>query len=511
MRVLTAEQMRQTEKEAEIYGLSAHRLMENAGSAAAAFIRRTFEPEGRNCMIFCGAGNNGGDGYVVARKLIESGANVLVAQVGGKPKGDEALGMFETVGLMGMPVLNFEQEYERTLGVLEKADIVVDAIYGTGFRGELDTWAEQACAAINGAIVAVVSLDMPTGVECDTGRVAEGAVKADFTVAFDSKKPAHILPSSKDSCGVVEVVDIGIPGEARAAAGTAGEIGTAAVIKSLPRRAENSHKGDHGKLLVVAGSGRYRGAAALAVSAALRCGAGLVTLAGVKTVVDAAAAKLYECVYTELPHTDADMILADRAIPFLRGAADEATAVLYGCGVGQGGEAEKLLKFLIREQKCPLVIDADGINALAANINILEEQRGAVILTPHVGEMSRLAQKSVAEIERDRAEIALAFAQEHNVYMVLKGHETVIASPKSMLQINRTGNAGLAKAGSGDVLAGMIAAFAAQGLDPFAAAAAGVHLHGLAADEAASELSQYAMLPGDLPMYVARVLRKFER
>jgi NAD(P)H-hydrate epimerase len=504
--------MRQVEAEAAKYGMSAHRLMENAGRAAAAFIRRTFEPQGLNCMIFCGVGNNGGDGLVVARKLIESGANVLVALVGGKPRSEEARAMYETVGMMGMPVLFFEQDYERTLGVLEKADIVVDAIYGTGFRGELDTWAERACVAINGAIAAVVSLDIPTGVECDTGRVADGAVNADFTVAFDSKKPAHVLPSSKPSCGEVEVADIGIPGEARKSVdGLVGDISTASVIKSLPKRAENSHKGSYGKLLVVAGSGRYRGAAALAVSAALRCGAGLVTLASVRPVIDAASAKLYECVYAELPNNDKDIILAERSIPLLREGLGDATAALFGCGVGLGQEAEKLLKFLVREARCPLVIDADGINALAANINILEEASAPVILTPHPGEMARLTGKTVAEIEQGRAECALTFAQEHDAHVVLKGPETVIASPQGMFLVNRTGNAGLAKAGSGDVLAGMIAAFAAQGLTPMAAAAAGVNLHGLAADEAAAELSQYAMLPSDLPMYLAKVLQKYQR
>lgn len=512
MRVVTAGQMRQMEEASLEHDMTYQRLMENAGSAAAAFIRKTFQLEGLNCMIFCGAGNNGGDGFVTARKLIESGANVLVALVGGKPRGEDAQAMYDMIQLMGMPVLSLEDNYDKIIGILEKADIVVDAIYGTGFRGELDTWSEKACEAINNAIAAIISLDIPTGIESDTGRAAEKAVRADFTIAFDSGKPAHILPSGKEYCGVIEIVDIGIPDEAREGLdGLFGEIRTEAVIQSLPKRAENSHKGMHGRLLIIAGSSRYRGAASLAALAALRCGVGYVALASTSQVITAAAAKLYECIYVELPENDMNCILADRAIPLLRESIGEASAILFGCGAGAGADAEKLLKFLIRDAKCPLIIDADGINALATNINILDEARAPVILTPHPGEMSRICGKPVAKIEEDRCEAAMTFAAEHDVHIVLKGHETVIASPQGVYLVNKTGNAGLAKAGSGDVLAGMIAAFAAEGLGPLAAAAAGVHLHGLAADEAAKELSQYAMLPSDLPDYLARVLQKHNR
>lgn len=507
MRVVTSSAMKQIERASLDYDMTFSRLMENAGSAAAAFIRRTFKPEGLNCMIFCGNGNNGGDGFVAARKLIENGANVLVVLVGGNPKSDEARSMYETVELMGMPVLMLEENYDRVMETLEKADIVVDAIYGTGFHGSLDEWTATACEAINNAIAAVVSLDIPTGVECDTARTATGAVKADFTVVFDSLKPVHILPEGKEHCGVIEIVEIGIPDEAREGIqGLFGEVSTEAVFKSLPKRRVASHKGDYGRLLIIAGSNRYRGAASLAVSAALRTGVGYVTLASTKTVCDAASAKMYEPIFVELPENEVGEILSDNSTPLLRESMNKATAILFGCGLGLGSDTEKLLEYVVENAKCPLIIDADGINVLAANINILTDAQPPVVLTPHPGEMSRLCSMDTEEIERDRSAAALGFAARHNAYVVLKGHETVIATPQNTFLTNRTGNAGLAKAGSGDVLAGLLAGLLAQKLPIAEAIAAGVHLHGLAADLAAEELSQYAMLPSDLPGYLARIL-----
>ncbi len=509
MRVVTAGAMKQIEEASLNFDMTYQRLMENAGSAAAAFIRRTFQLNGLNCMIFCGSGNNGGDGFVAARKLIENGANVLVVLVGGSPRSEEARSMYEKIELMGMPVLSLEENYERVMDILEKADIVVDAIYGTGFRGELDTWTQKACEAVNNAIAAVIALDIPTGLECDTAKAAEGAVKADFTVVFDTLKPVHILQAGKEHCGIIELVAIGIPDEAREGIqGLFGEIKTDAVLKSLPPRDPTSHKGKHGRLLVVAGCSRYRGAAALSTLAALRSGVGYVTLASTKSVCDSVAAKLYEPIYVELPESDVNGIAAENSMPLLRESMREATAILFGCGLGLGPNTEKLLEYFIKNARCPLIIDADGINAVAANINVLSETTVPIILTPHIGEMSRLCGVSAEQIAADTSGVALQFATKHNVYVVLKGHETVVASPESTYLENHTGNAGLAKAGSGDVLAGIVSAFTAQGLAPMDAATAAVHLHGLAADEACAELSKYAMLPSDLPNYLAKILSR---
>lgn len=503
MRVVTSEQMKQLERRALDYDLTFQRLMENAGSAAAAFLRRTFTLEGLNCMLFCGRGNNGGDGFVAARKLAENGANVLVVTVGGEPKSPEALSMFQMLSMMELPILPLEESREKILAVLQKADIVVDAVCGTGFHGELRDWERVAANMINDAIAAVIALDIPTGVECDSGTVAPGAVRADFTVAFDSRKQAHILPSSAPMCGAVEIVDIGIPEEARIGIDTVvGSVQTQDVLARLPIRRPDAHKGDFGRLLIVAGCSRYRGAASLATLAALRCGTGLVTLASTEPVCSAAAAKLYENVYLPLPQNETGGIAGtEQSINLLEPEILKSTAILFGCGMGDTQATASLLTRLLQKATCPVVIDADGINAIASNINILKMTKAPLVLTPHPGEMARVSGREISDLMADRYGAALEFARVHRLTLALKGHETVIASADGKLLVNQTGNVGLAKAGSGDVLAGMVAAYCALGLDPYWAAVSGVHLHGIAADTTAKKLGQHAMLPSDLMRY----------
>lgn len=499
MRVVTKEQMKRIEQESLSYDLTFHRLMENAGSAAAAFIRRTFQVGDLGCMVFCGAGNNGGDGLVVARKLSESGANVLVVLTDGAPAGEEAAAMHATAEMMQLPIAMWAQSREKILEHLPHIDIIVDAIYGTGFHGKLDEAHAEICAAINGAIAAVVALDIPTGVECDTGRADENAVRADFTVAFDSLKPLHVIPSSLALCGVIELADIGIPEEAHGdLAVNFGSLTTEQVFSHLPHRTADSHKGDFGRLLCVCGAARYRGAAALAALGALRCGAGMVTVASTEPVCAAVAAHVLEATFLPLGEAEQGCIDSESAAALLPAALESATAVLFGCGLQNTPHAARILSFLLRNAPCPLVIDADGINALSGNIHLLREAKAPVILTPHPGEMARLCGTDTAEIQRDRFSAAMQFAREHGVVLTLKGAQTLTALPDGGVYINRTGNPGLAKAGSGDILAGMIGALLAQGIAPTLAAACAVHLHGLAADATAARFSQYGMLPSEL-------------
>lgn len=498
MRVVTGEQMKKMEKAALQYDLTYHRLMENAGSAAAAFIRRTFRVEGLNCMIFCGSGNNGGDGLVVARKLFEAGAKVLVVMVGSPPKSVEAISMYDTAKLMDIPIAGFSSHRERVLEVMGEADIIVDALYGTGFQGALSDTARDACSAINSAIAAVVSLDTPSGVNCDTGAADSDAVHADFTIAFDSHKPAHVIEASAGLCGQIELVDIGIPDAAREGISSKfGKLSSEQVFGLLPPRDPAAHKGSHGRLLSVCGSAQYRGAATLSAMGALRAGAGLLTVASTEAVCAAVAAHLCEAILLPLDAT-ADGRIDARATPKLTAVLQNANAVLFGCGLGEGEDAEKLLRYMLRGTTHPVIVDADGINTLARNIDILQEAKAQVIVTPHPGEMARLCGTDIDAVQADRTGYATRFAQQRQVVVVLKGPETLIAEPGGGLFINTTGNAGLAKGGSGDVLAGMCAAFAAQGLEPYYAAACAVFLHGLAADRTAARRSQYAMLPSEL-------------
>jgi len=580
MEIVTRSQMKQIEQNALAYDLTFHRLMENAGSAAAAFIRRTFAVAGLNCMVFCGSGNNAGDGMVVARKLTEDGANMVIVLLDGTPGSEESAAMYNTAMMMQIPMVDFSTQHQKVMDFLSQTDIIVDAICGTGFTGGLREIHRGACRAVNEAIAAVVSLDIPTGVECDSGAADPDAVRADFTIAFDRAKPAHVLAASAQLCGVVETVDIGIPTEAHAGIPTweqpapayesaapesfvfqaepeplpAVEGGLTFVVPEEPApappapespipaapagaaspfspespffeaepaapapaaasgeifdlgrvfglllpRPQNSHKGTFGRLLNISGSQNYTGAAALSSMAALRCGAGLVTLASTGEVCAAAGGHIPEATFLPLAKSAVGGIDFEGSMPILAPRLGAADAVLLGCGLGNTTHTAQLLAFVLQAATCPVVVDADGINALAQNIYVLQKASAPVVLTPHLGEMARLSGLSIQEISADRQGAALRFAQEHGVVLVLKGPGTLVASPDGRLAENTTGNPGLAKGGSGDVLAGMIGALLAQGIPPREAAACGVFLHGLAGDRCAARRSQYAMLPHEL-------------
>ncbi|MGI6403728.1 MAG: NAD(P)H-hydrate dehydratase [Oscillospiraceae bacterium] len=532
MRVVTSAQMKQIEENSLRYDLTFQRLMENAGSAAAAFLRRTFKIQDRNCIIFCAKGNNGGDGLVVARKLTENDVNVVVTLLDGLPTSPEAMEMYRLLDAMGVPILGFEQAADKLASWLTQTDLVVDAICGTGFQGELREHHRRACDLINQSACAVVSLDIPTGVECDSGQIARGAVKADFTLVFDSLKPAHVLPGSKEQCGAIEVLDIGIPDEAREgivyanydsqeeepppleqepspsaistvemppqAPVTRGKMTLSQAFERIPPRREDSHKGTYGKLVNVAGSARYRGAAILSTLGALRCGTGLVTLCSTEPVCAAVSAHAPEAILLPLAQNDIGTLDGTLPLSPLTQCLEEADAVVFGCGLGNNLHTARLLEHVLKNTTCPVVLDADGINAVAGNIHVLKEAKAPLLLTPHPGEMARLAGCDIAQVEANREEMALDFARQHHVTVVLKGPRTLIASPDGALTVNETGNSGLAKGGSGDLLAGMIGALLAQGMAPHYAAAVGVFLHGMAADRTAKRLSRTAMLPRDV-------------
>jgi len=277
------------------------------------------------------------------------------------------------------------------------------------------------------------------------------------------------------------------------------------VLSVLPVRPVSSHKGSFGRVLNITGSSRYRGAAVLGCLGALRAGAGLCVLASVPDACNAAAAQLPEVILCPLPVCEKGYINFEKAIPLLKEEMSLASAVLIGCGLGNDHHAAKLLEFVLGNDKTA-IIDADGLNALANNLHLLKNTRVQAILTPHPGEMSRLCKASTDDIAKDRAGYAARFAKENNVTVALKGHGTVVASPDGNLFINPTGGPGLAKGGSGDVLAGIIASFAAQGISPVDACICGVYLHGLSADKTAARRGQYAMLPGEITVDLAEIL-----
>lgn len=510
-RVLTAKQMKVLEARSDELGVSYSRLMDNAGSAAAALIRRTTDVLNKNCMIFCGRGNNGGDGFVVARKLQEYGANVIVVLADGLPKTEISYQMYDQARRLDLTFFDYETDEVSVHKYLSTADIVVDALFGTGFHGELSEKFRSVCRQINNAVAAVVALDFPSGVDTDTGHVAEGAVRADFTVAFDSLKPSHLLASSRQQCGKVVAVDIGIPSQAREDMSFRCMVSEPEMVFSaIKKRPGDAHKGTFGKLLMLCGSASFRGAASLATGGALRSGAGLVTLASVEPVIQAVAARYAEPVYLSLPASEEGM-LSRMAIPEILDHLEKASACLIGCGLGRSEDTQALVWSVIRSAKCPLLIDADGINLVAENIDILLEAQCPVVITPHMGEFARLTGMTVQEIRENRLEIAADFSKRYGVILVLKDSTTLIASPSGNLYFNTTGNPGLSRGGSGDTLAGIISGLLAQSINPVGCGVCGVYLHGLAADRCAARLSQYGMLPSDLLTDLCQIFLENDR
>lgn len=507
MRIVTKEEMRQIEINSLNYDLTFGRLMENAGSAATTFIRQTLGVEGLNCLVFCGNGNNGGDGFVAARKLDEYGANVVIILTGGTSFSEESLGMLEQAESLGIPILSLSEDADKLEPLMEQCDIIIDAIYGTGFRGELKDNAKAAAKLINSAIAAVISFDIPSGIECDSGKISEDAVEADFTVVFDSLKPLHINPRAIKYCGKIEVVNIGVPKEAYVGIKSKCEnIITEKAAEIIPVRENNTHKGDYGRLLCIAGSRMYRGAASLAALGALRSGVGICTLGATEPVCTSTASHFHECTYLPLPENQYGQIDIANSLQIIGHELSRYSAVLIGPGLGDNPDNILLIEYILQNCTVPVLLDADAINAAAENINVLKHKNGPVILTPHPGEMAKLCSCGVEEIQSARIAYASDFAQNFDVTLVLKGSYTVISNPAGKILTNASGGPALAKGGSGDLLSGIIASFTAQGIPPFAACIAGVHFHGLAADSTSAYMSDYSMLPSDIMTEFGKIL-----
>ena len=521
MRFFTKDQVRLAEEKSVELGMSWLRLMENAGAAAARVIRETYETAGKKFAVVCGRGNNGGDGYVVARKLRESGAAVAIVQVEGGPLTANAMEMYSRAADYGIRVVNFAAASEEAVMFLKKADYIVDAVFGTGFHGTAQAPADEVIRYINLAPGKTISLDLPSGAECDTGAVGGACVEADLTVAFTALKPCHIASPAAGYCGRVIAASIGMPAEAVDSIPSVMESIDRTYVKSLLRpRERTANKGDFGKALAVCGSYGMAGAAAMAGEAALRTGAGLVCMAVPKSVYPILAGSLKEAVFSPLDET-ADGTLSFAAAGKLKELLAGSSAALVGCGWGRGPDLAWTLEELLRSATCPLVLDADalnilsetretGINGPSRRIDILKIVKAPLVLTPHPGEMARLTGTTVAAVQADRVECARRFAAEYGVVLVLKGAGTVVADPAGRVKVNLTGNPGMATGGSGDMLAGMILSLLAQGLPAREAAEAAVYLHGLCGDRVAAKLSQRGMLPTDMIKELPLLFHEFE-
>lgn len=511
LRTITVENMRRLERAATENGLSYNRLMENAGTAAAREIAERFSPQGRKVAVLCGSGNNGGDGYVIARLLAMRGALVSLIQTDGDPKTEDARCMAKRIDESRIPIYRLSAEPYLAAACVKEAALVVDAVYGIGFHGSLPDALRSLFRIVNTGDMAVAAVDVPSGLNAETGDCDADVLHADLTVTFTAAKPAMVLPAVQKLLGCLVVASVGIDEVLVAEyAENIREIDRSAVAACFAPRPADSHKGSFGRLLCICGSFGMAGAALMAGKAALRCGLGLLDMAVPRSIYPLMAGQLWEAVYTPLSQTPAGTVGA-AALTTLETLLEGRQAVLIGCGLSQNRETAETVMKLLPQISVPTVVDADGLNILAAHIDEWKTVNAPLVLTPHPGEMARLTGLSVADIQSDRVRTARRFAVRYGVTLVLKGHRTVIASPDGQVLVNTTGCAGMATGGSGDVLAGMIASFLAQGLSPAHAAMCGVYLHGAAGQQASKKLSQISMLPTDLIEELPSLFLQFEK
>ncbi len=515
MKLVTVAEMREAEAKA---GVPVYQLMENAGLAVAQEVWLLLgEVVDRRVLVLVGPGNNGGDGLVAARHLHDWGGKVEVYLLAPRPPADP---VYAQVVERGIPIYLASQDALESFKALEealaRADVVIDAILGTGrarpIGGEMAEVLKRLAQARKRPLAPrLIALDLPSGVDADTGAADPYTVAADVTVTLQwSKVGLHQLPASQLT-GRLEVVDIGIPPD----------LGDAFLVELmdrrwarqlLPPRPPGAHKGTFGRAIVVAGSPRYIGAGRLAAMGALRVGAGLVTLACPQTVHPLVAAGISEPTFLPLPDYEGQLY-GHSLQPLLEAIEEGCQALLVGPGIGRGGYVQGFLGELLsalRARNVPTVLDADALNVLATLRDWQDRLVPGLVLTPHPGEMSRLSGLSIPEIQANRLAIARTYAQRWQAVLILKGAHTIIAAPDGRALVSPFVNPGLASAGTGDVLAGAVAGLMAQGLPPFAAAGLGVYLHGLAGELVREEMGDAGIVSGDLLEALPRAIKSLK-
>ena len=506
MRVLNSAQMREADRRTiDDIGISSLVLMENAGRQAVAAMETMYSDlSERQVAVLCGRGNNGGDGFVVARTLVQRGVDVSVFLIGrvADVRGD-ARANLEILGRLGLTVVEIadSQAWELHFSEVSDCTLIVDAIFGTGLNAPVSGFIESIVADVNASGITVVAIDLPSGLSADSPKPIGPAIEAGLTVTLAAPKLPLVLPPAEIHAGDIVVADIGIPTEVLDAVdGPRVDLLTRTSMGELvASRSPDSHKGDYGRILIVAGSRGRTGAAHLSAVGALRSGAGLVTVATPASCQPVLSAMAPEYM-TEALDESPDGLDPEGVERVLEMARD---VLAIGPGLGQAPATREFIRQVVDRATMPLVIDADGLNAFAGAPEKLAGREGRdVIITPHPGEMARLVGMSTDEVQASRLEIARNFARAHHVFVVLKGHRTLIATPDEKVFINPTGNPGMATGGTGDVLTGMIAAWLAQLLDPEAACKLGVYLHGLAGDLAEADESEVAMTSADVASHL---------
>jgi NAD(P)H-hydrate epimerase len=509
MKIVSAAEMRVIDRAtSERFDVPSLALMENAGAAVASFVLDRY-PAKRRITVVCGKGNNGGDGFVVARKLHEAGKLVQVlllaepAQLAG-----DAAAMFKRLPLQAVTATSTAVFETNLVREMFRADLLIDAMLGTGFQPPVTGVYAEAIAALNQSSAAVIAVDIPSGADADAQKQNVGTARADAIVTFTAPRPAHAF--SLMTGGPTIIAPIGSPEEAIASDLKLHLTTASAAARLIGPRPADSNKGNYGHVLIVGGSVGKAGAAAMAGMAALRVGAGLATVATPLSVLATVAGFAPEIMTEALADTDAGTI-GMRSFEF--GLMDSLTegkrAIAIGPGLGRQLETQELVRTCVERYRGPLILDADALNAFQGSTERLTGYGRSVILTPHPGEMARLVGTTVEEVQKDRLGVARSFASEHHLTVVLKGHRTLTVQPDGTAWVNPTGNPGMATGGTGDILTGMVAGFVAQNPERiFEAVVAAVFLHGLAGDVARDTVGEYSLTATDLLTALPEAFRR---
>jgi NAD(P)H-hydrate epimerase len=503
MILVTADEMQAMDRlTIEDFGIPGMVLMENAGRGATRFLLEQFpDIEHKTVGVMAGRGNNGGDGFVMARCLKQKGIQVqvfLLAETG-RVQGD-ALANLKLLKPLGVPVVEIPDEasFSKLNAEMQGVDLWIDAILGTGLSSDVKGYFRRIIDYLNSLNKPVFAVDLPSGLNSDTGQPCGTCIRAAATATFAYAKTGHMVYPGADYTGNLKIVDIGIPPHIVAAVGPEHFLLTAQLIRTyLTPRPTDAHKGSTGHLLVVAGSSGKTGAAAMTSMAALRTGAGLVTLGVAESLNPVLEGQMLEAMTVALPENGSG-ILGESAFDAIQKELPGKRCLALGPGLGQAAVTKKLIRKIIRHSEIPVVVDADGLNGLAGEVQDLSGAKAPIILTPHPGEMARLLGTTVSNIQQNRIQSARKFSVRYQVHVVLKGAATIISRPDGRVSINATGNPGMASGGMGDVLTGMIAGLIVQGLAPEAACQVGVYLHGAAADSLAEGIGPRGYLAGDV-------------
>ena len=498
MKIVTAAEMRAIDRAtSERFGVPSLTLMENAGRSVAEFVL-SHHAAAERIVVFCGKGNNGGDGFVAARRLHEHGKNVGVVLLANPAdlKGDAAI-MFS---MLPRPAIAVQTEYElnsERVKLSLRADLYLDAILGTGFKPPVSRLYADAITVMSSNQVPVIAVDIPSGADADAMDSQQGKIaRADAIVTFTAPRPAHVFGSL--TAGPTVVADIGSPEEAIVSTLKLNVITTRDIAPLIGPRPAESNKGSYGHVLVIGGSLGKSGAAAMAGMAALRAGTGLSTVAIPKSVLATVAGFHPELMTEPLPETEAGTIAIssrNRIVELAKGKS----VLAIGPGISRHPETAELIQSLVASLQTPIVLDADGLNAFEGRSDELSGKGRTLVITPHPGEMARLTGSTVADVQKDRLGVARRFAREHELIVVLKGHRTLIVQRDGEAWVNTTGNPGMATGGTGDILTGIVAGMMAQHpKQAFMAVLAAVYLHGLAGDVIRESIGEHSLVATDL-------------